>query len=43
MENKDRCNTCWKNFEPIDMCLYNGKPTCSKCSAKFIKYNFGKR
>lgn len=37
-----QCETCWKDIPKEDMCTYNGKPTCMKCAAKFIKYAFGR-
>lgn len=37
-----QCETCWKETPKEDMCTYNGKPTCMKCAAKFIKHAFGR-
>jgi len=37
-----KCTTCWKTVEKIDACKYNGKDTCTRCAAKFLKYAFGR-
>ena len=40
--NGKMCTTCWRKFEKIDLCIYDGEWTCTKCAAKFIKYAFGR-